>query len=199
MILIVDNYDSFTYNLVDYFGKITTEEIGVFRNDKISIQEITEINPACIIISPGPKAPADAGVSKEVIQVFGPRIPLLGVCLGHQAIGEVYGGEVIQAKKMMHGKVSKMSHENSLLFQNIPKIFEATRYHSLAINPSNFPKDLEILAIDNMDQEIMAVKHTTYPIYGVQFHPESIRTTYGLQMMKNFLQIRDLYYTNRAD
>tara|TARA_E500000178_G_C16949131_1_gene720349 strand:- start:789 stop:1370 length:582 start_codon:yes stop_codon:yes gene_type:complete len=186
MILVIDNYDSFTYNLVDYFGRITDAEILVFRNDKISINQIKELNPDYIVISPGPKTPKEAGISKDVIKSFGAHIPILGVCLGHQAIGEVFGSTIYNAKELMHGKTSPISHNGHFLFTNISSPFDATRYHSLAIKPDTLAKDLEALAF-TADGEIMAIAHKTFPIYGVQFHPESICSPDGLQLLENFL------------
>tara|TARA_A100001015_G_scaffold290469_1_gene363513 strand:- start:7498 stop:8079 length:582 start_codon:yes stop_codon:yes gene_type:complete len=186
MILVIDNYDSFTYNLVDYFGRITDAEILVYRNDKISINQIKELNPDYIVISPGPKTPKEAGISKDVIKSFGAHIPILGVCLGHQAIGEVFGSTIYNAKELMHGKTSPISHNGHFLFNNISSPFDATRYHSLAIKPDTLAKDLEALAF-TADGEIMAIAHKTLPIYGVQFHPESICSPDGLQLLENFL------------
>ncbi|RAP34468.1 anthranilate/aminodeoxychorismate synthase component II [Candidatus Marinamargulisbacteria bacterium SCGC AG-439-L15] len=189
MILVIDNYDSFTYNLVDYFGKISNYPIKIYRNDEINSQEIQALNPNYIIISPGPKTPTDAGISKAVISEFGETIPILGVCLGHQSIGEVYGGDTIQAKTLKHGKVSTVTHNNDPLFKDIPSTFDATRYHSLVINPQTMPSCLKVLATSDDDEEVMAVKHETHPVYGVQFHPESICTPEGLTILKNFLEL----------
>lgn len=189
MILMIDNYDSFTYNLVDYFSKLTNDEIKVCRNDKITIQEITSLKPSYIVISPGPKTPSQAGISKAVIKSFTGKIPILGVCLGHQSIGEVFGGKTIHAKHLMHGKTSDISHTNHPLFKNIASPFIATRYHSLVIDLNNFPKDLLIIATSNDDNEIMAVAHKSHPTYGVQFHPESICSPDGLKILENFLNI----------
>lgn len=189
MLLMIDNFDSFTYNLVDYFGKLYTKEILVFRNNAISIQEIDSLNPSYIVISPGPKAPKDAGISKEVIQHFGPKVPILGVCLGHQAIGEVYGATIIGAKKLMHGKTSFMSYINDCpLFKGLPNPFEATRYHSLAIDEQTIPESLVITARACDDGEIMGISHRLFPTVGVQFHPESICSPEGLQLLDNFLK-----------
>ncbi len=189
MILVIDNYDSFTYNLVDYFGKISSQFIEVYRNDVISLDEIALKNPSAIVISPGPKTPSEAGISEDVIRRFGKTIPTLGVCLGHQGIGEVFGGDVIRAKKLMHGKTSLVCHEGHPLFKAVPSPFIATRYHSLVIDSSTVPNELEVIARSIDDNEIMAVAHKQYPIYGVQFHPESICTPDGLQMLKNFLDL----------
>tara|TARA_B100000427_G_scaffold66524_1_gene53051 strand:+ start:4992 stop:5570 length:579 start_codon:yes stop_codon:yes gene_type:complete len=190
MILVIDNYDSFTYNLVDYFGKLSSLPIKVYRHDAITVSEIESLKPDYIVISPGPKRPTDAGVSKDVIAYFSGKIPILGVCLGHQAIAEVFGGDIIYAKQLMHGKTSAISHHNHTLFQSIDSPFHATRYHSLAVNRDTFPSELEILAETIDDQEIMALAHRTHPTYGVQFHPESISSPDGLILLKNFLSFR---------
>jgi anthranilate synthase/aminodeoxychorismate synthase-like glutamine amidotransferase len=187
MLLIIDNYDSFTYNLVQYFGEMGCK-ILVKRNDQISIKEISEIKPEKIVISPGPCSPKEAGLSNEIITTFGPKIPLLGVCLGHQCIGHVYGGDVIQNYRMMHGKTSQIEHDNKDLFKNLPNPFEATRYHSLVIKKETFPSCLEITA-QTAEKEIMGVRHRTFPIWGVQFHPESILTSHGKNLLKNFLTL----------
>jgi anthranilate synthase/aminodeoxychorismate synthase-like glutamine amidotransferase len=189
MILVIDNYDSFTYNLVDYCGKLTNEEILVYRNDKITCEEINRLSPNKIIISPGPKTPSEAGISKEVIKTFAGKIPLLGVCLGHQAIGEVYGAKVIRAKNLMHGKTSLMSYTSHPLFDSLPNPFVATRYHSLVLDQNTIPDCLEVIAHSADDNEIMALVHKEHPLYGVQFHPESICTKGGLQIIKNFLDL----------
>ena len=189
MILVIDNYDSFTYNLVDYCGKLTNTPIEVFRNDKITIETIKTKQPHYIIISPGPKTPTDAGISKDVIHTFSGNIPILGVCLGHQAIGEVFGGKTIKAKQLMHGKTSQMSHTNHPLFNSIPNPFEATRYHSLVTCRKSLSTDLIIIAQALDDNEIMAIAHKDHPTYGVQFHPESICSKDGLQLIKNFLKM----------
>lgn len=190
MILVIDNYDSFTYNLVDYLGKVSEHEIQVFRNDALSVEDVNTLNPAYIVISPGPKEPKDAGISKDVIQHLGPNIPTLGVCLGHQSIGEVFGGKTIRAKNLMHGKTSQMSHTGHPLFTDVPSPFTATRYHSLVIDEQTFPTaELDIIARSNDDKEIMAVAHKRFPIYGLQFHPESICSPDGLKMLENFLKL----------
>ncbi len=189
MILMIDNYDSFTYNLVDYLGKLTKDNVHVVRNDEIQISNITSLNPSHIVISPGPKRPEDAGISKAVIREFSGTLPILGVCLGHQSIGEVFGGKTVHAKRLMHGKTSKISHTGHPLFNNIPSPFTATRYHSLVIEEASFPKELTVIATSDDDNEIMAVAHTTHPTYGVQFHPESICSPEGLQLLDNFLKI----------
>ena len=189
MILVIDNYDSFTYNLVDYLGKISDHSLEVYRHDAITLDEIEAKAPFAIVISPGPKTPSEAGISEDVIRRFGQTIPILGVCLGHQAIGEVFGGMIVRAKNLMHGKTSTMSHTGHVLFKDVPNPFVATRYHSLVIEPSTAPERLDVIARSNDDNEIMAVVHKDYPIYGVQFHPESICTPDGLQMLKNFLDL----------
>ena len=188
MLLVIDNYDSFTYNLVQYFGELgATMEIR--RNDEITIKEIGELSPSKICISPGPCTPKEAGISCDVIKEFGKQIPTLGVCLGHQCIGQVYGGEIIRANNLMHGKTSKVEHNSKGLFKDMPNPFEATRYHSLLINQNNFPNSLEITATAVTDEnEIMGVRHKEHPVYGVQFHPESILTGEGKKLLNNFLQ-----------
>lgn len=188
MILMIDNYDSFTYNLVQYLGELG-EELVVYRNDKISLSRINELKPSHIVISPGPGTPEDAGISKEVIQTFGERIPILGVCLGHQCIGEVFGGKVGRAERLMHGKTSLIYHNGRTIFKGIPNPFEATRYHSLLVKRENFPRCLEVIA-HTKEREIMALKHRQYPMWGVQFHPESILTKPGKDILTNFLKMK---------
>ena len=185
MLLMIDNYDSFTYNLVQYFGELG-EEIEVFRNDKISIPEIEKLDPEVLVISPGPGTPQDAGISLDVIQHFAGKIPLLGVCLGHQCIGESFGGRIISAPTLMHGKTSEIHHTGTELFNGLPNPFEATRYHSLIIEKESLPDCLEINAWTG-EQEIMGVRHKTQPLFGVQFHPESILTKEGKVLLHNFL------------
>jgi para-aminobenzoate synthetase component 2 len=187
MLLIIDNYDSFTYNLVQYFGEMGCE-ILVKRNDQISIKEIETLKPQRIVISPGPCSPREAGLSNEIITSFGPKIPVLGVCLGHQCIGHVFGGEVLQNYRMMHGKTSMIHHNGKDLFQDLPNPFEATRYHSLVVKRETFPSCLEITA-ETTEKEVMGLRHKTLPIWGVQFHPESILTSCGKQILKNFLSL----------
>lgn len=189
MILVIDNYDSFTYNLVHILEKF--DQVKVFRNDKISIENIKRLNPDNIVISPGPGRPEDAGISKNVINEFKNQISILGVCLGHQCIGEIFGGEIIKSERVFHGKVSDIIkiNQSEKLFAEIKNRFSATRYHSLIINKDNFPEELEIIA-ETDNGEIMAVKHSLYNIYGVQFHPESILTEVGETIIKNFLNIR---------
>mgnify|MGYP001375485461 FL=1 len=192
MILVIDNYDSFTYNLVDYFGKLTEKDIQVHRHDQISIAQIEDLNPDYIVISPGPKDPSQAGVSKEVVQYFYKTVPILGVCLGHQVMGEVFGGKIVQATHLMHGKTSQISHTKDPIYDGIPTPFTATRYHSLVIEKASLgpQSPLEVLATSDDDHEIMAIKHREYPVYGVQYHPESILTTEGLILLENFLKLR---------
>ena len=187
MILMIDNYDSFTYNLVQYLAELG-EKLVVYRNDKISIEEIKKLNPAHIVISPGPGRPSEAGISEEVIKEFGQNIPLLGVCLGHQGIGEVFGGKVIRADKLMHGKTSQIYHNNSLIFKGLSNPFEATRYHSLIVEKKSLPGVFQITAWTK-DNEIMGIAHKNFPIWGVQFHPESILTKEGKQLLKNFINL----------
>ena len=188
MVLMIDNYDSFTFNLVQYLGEICDSEIMVFRNDKITIKEIQAMRPEAIIVSPGPCTPREAGVSVEVIQILGPEIPVLGVCLGHQSIGFAFGGNVIRAPYLMHGKVSQISHNGEGIFRGLPVPFTATRYHSLIIERSTCPECLQITA-GTEDGLIMGISHKTYPIFGVQFHPESILTEGGKLILANFLSI----------
>ena len=187
MILMIDNYDSFTYNLVQYLGEMG-EELRVFRNDAIGVAEIRKLRPGRIVISPGPGSPKDAGVSNEVIQALGSKIPILGVCLGHQCIGEVFGGRVIGAKRLMHGKTSQIYHNGKGIFKTIDNPFVATRYHSLLVERKGLPSDLEITA-ETKEKEIMGLRHKKFPIYGVQFHPESILTQSGKQILRNFLAL----------
>ncbi|MFM8718109.1 MAG: anthranilate synthase component II [Chthoniobacterales bacterium] len=185
MILVLDNYDSFTYNLVQYFGELGAD-LSVVRNDQITVAEIEKLAPERIVVSPGPCTPSEAGISSEVIKTFGGRVPILGVCLGHQCIGEVYGGEVVRADRLMHGKTSPILHTGKGVFHGLPSPFEATRYHSLIVKRDTLPDVLEITA-ETAEGEIMGLAHRTLPIYGVQFHPESILTQHGKQMLKNFL------------
>ncbi|MBN1601761.1 MAG: aminodeoxychorismate/anthranilate synthase component II [Chitinispirillaceae bacterium] len=188
MILMIDNYDSFTYNLVQYLGEIADEQIQVFRNNAISIQEIKDLKPDSIIISPGPCTPREAGISVDVIRQLGKDIPILGVCLGHQSIGFAFGGNVIRAPYLMHGKVSDIIHNQQGVFRDMPLPFTATRYHSLIIERSSCPDCLEITA-ETEDKLIMGVRHREYPIYGVQFHPESILTEKGKILLGTFLSL----------
>jgi anthranilate synthase/aminodeoxychorismate synthase-like glutamine amidotransferase len=183
----IDNYDSFTYNLVQYLGELG-EEIIVFRNDKITIQEIKRLKPEKIVISPGPGVPGKAGISLETIRSFAGKIPILGVCLGHQAIGEAFGGRVIRASRLMHGKTSLICHDGKTLYQRLPNPFEATRYHSLLVEWKNLPDCLEVSAWTE-EKEIMGIRHKQYQIEGIQFHPESILTREGKILLKNFLNL----------
>ena len=185
MLLMIDNYDSFTYNLVQYFAELG-EEVKVFRNDEISVDEIAKINPARICISPGPCSPAEAGISVATIQRYAGQIPILGVCLGHQAIGEAFGGKIIRAQKVMHGKTDDIHHTGVGVFKDLPNPFKVTRYHSLAIEKSSLPSVLEITATSS-DGEIMGVRHKELAVEGVQFHPESVLTEHGHTMLANFL------------
>ncbi len=187
MLLIIDNYDSFTYNLVQYFGEMGCEMI-VKRNDQVTLDEIRAMKPGRIVISPGPCSPTEAGLSNDIIKTFGPTIPLLGVCLGHQCIGHVFGGNVIQNYRMMHGKTSAIHHDSKDLFLGLPNPFEATRYHSLVVKRETFPSCLKITA-ETDEKEVMALRHKDHPIWGVQFHPESILTQHGKTILKNFLQL----------
>lgn len=187
MILVIDNYDSFTYNLVQYFGELGAA-IRVVRNDQITLDEIEKLAPERIVVSPGPCTPHEAGVSCEVIRTFGPRTPVLGVCLGHQCIGEVYGGDVVRAGRLMHGKTSPILHEGAGVFRGLPSPFEATRYHSLIVKRETFPDALKITA-ETAEGEIMGLQHREFPVHGVQFHPESILTGEGKNLLRNFLQV----------
>jgi len=187
MLLVIDNYDSFTYNLVQYFGELGAELL-VKRNDEITLAEIEALKPERICISPGPCTPKEAGISCDVIREFGPRIPLLGVCLGHQAIGYVYGGDVVRAGRLMHGKTSPILNDGKGVFAGLPNPFEATRYHSLLVKRETFPDVLEIAA-ETAEGEIMGLRHREFPIHGVQFHPESILTLEGKRLLQNFLSL----------
>ena len=187
MILVIDNYDSFTYNLVQYFGELGAELV-VRRNDQTTLREVAELRPDKICISPGPGTPDDAGISNELIRQFGPHTPLLGVCLGHQCIGQVFGGEVVRADRLMHGKTSPILHEGDGVFRGLPIPFEATRYHSLIVRRETLPDELEVIA-ETSEREIMGLRHRRYPIHGVQFHPESIMTGEGKKLLANFLNL----------
>ena len=187
MLLMIDNYDSFTYNLVQYLGELG-EDIRVFRNDRITIPEIEKLGPDRIVISPGPCTPKEAGISINVIKYFAGKIPILGVCLGHQSIGAAYGGEIINAPRLMHGKTSIIHHDGKTIFEGLPNPFEATRYHSLIIKREALPDCLEITAWTDMN-EIMGVRHKGHIIEGVQFHPESILTKVGKDLLRNFLKL----------
>jgi len=188
MLLMIDNYDSFTYNLVQYLGELG-EEVKVARNDEITLEAIAEMAPERIVISPGPCTPNEAGISLALIERFAGRIPLLGVCLGHQAIGQAFGGKVVHAKTLMHGKVSAIHHGGEGVFRGLPSPYNATRYHSLAIERASCPSELEITAWTD-DGEIMGVRHRALPVEGVQFHPESILTEHGHALLRNFLQTK---------
>ena len=187
MILVIDNYDSFTYNLVQYFGELGAELL-VRRNDQTTVREVEELRPAKICISPGPGTPDDAGISNELIRQFGPHTPVLGVCLGHQCIGQVFGAEVVRADRLMHGKTSPILHEGDGVFRGLPIPFEATRYHSLIVRRETLPDELEVIA-ETSEREIMGLRHRRYPIHGVQFHPESIMTGEGKKLLANFLNL----------
>jgi anthranilate synthase/aminodeoxychorismate synthase-like glutamine amidotransferase len=189
MLVVIDNYDSFTYNLVQYFGEFGVE-VNVFRNDAITLAELEAINPQQIVISPGPGDPSEAGISKAIIAQLGTRIPILGVCLGHQCIGEVFGGKVVRAAQLMHGKTSMIYHNSDTLFRDVPNPFVATRYHSLIVE--DLPECLIATAFTEKG-EIMALRHRQLPIFGVQFHPESILTEFGKIILKNFLEVNQLH------
>jgi para-aminobenzoate synthetase component 2 len=187
MILMIDNYDSFTYNLVQYLGELG-EDLRVYRNDKITIPEIEELKPDRIVISPGPGEPKDAGISKEAIKNFAGKIPMLGVCLGEQAMAEVFGGKTVRAKRLMHGKTSIIHHDGKTIFKGLPKTFTATRYHSLIVEKESLPDCLVISAWTDQD-EIMGLRHKKFKVEGVQFHPESILTEVGKKLLSNFLSL----------
>jgi anthranilate synthase component II len=189
MLLVIDNYDSFTYNLVQYLGELGTDPV-VRRNDAVSVAEVESMAPRAIVLSPGPCTPAEAGVTVPLVQACGARIPTLGVCLGHQAIGEAYGGRVVRARKVMHGKTSRIVHEGRDLFDSLPSPMEVMRYHSLVVERETMPESLEILAVSTEDpNEVHAIRHRTHPVWGVQFHPESILTPHGKQLLRNFLEL----------
>ena len=188
MILVIDNYDSFTYNLVQYFGELGEDPV-VRRNDRVTISGIEEMSPERICISPGPCTPNEAGVSNDVIKAFAGRLPILGVCLGHQCLGQVYGGNVVRAGRLMHGKTSPILHNGRDLFEGLPNPFVATRYHSLLVQRESLPECLEITA-ETAEGEIMGLRHRILPVWGVQFHPESILTTHGKELLANFLRLK---------
>jgi len=191
MILLIDNYDSFTYNLVHYVEELG-HNVQVYRNDKISLKKIAKLNPKKIIISPGPCTPNEAGICLDLVKRFYDKMPILGVCLGHQSIGQAFGAEIIKASKIMHGKTSKVSNLGSKIFKGLPTSFEATRYHSLVIKNGTLPKNFRVISetIDNKKNVIMGIEHENYPCYGVQFHPESIASVpFGKKIMKNFLNL----------
>ena len=187
MLLVIDNYDSFTYNLVQYFGELGATLL-VKRNDEITLGEIAQLNPERICISPGPCTPAEAGISSDVIRRFAPDRPILGVCLGHQCMGHVYGGDVVRADRLMHGKTSMIHHDGQGVFKDLSQPFEATRYHSLIVKRDTLPAELLITA-ETAEKEIMGLRHKEYPLHGVQFHPESILTVEGKHLLRNFLEL----------
>ena len=187
MLLVIDNYDSFTYNLVQYLGELG-EEVRVVRNDKVTLEEVEALRPERIVISPGPCTPKEAGISCALISHFSGRIPILGVCLGHQCIGAAFGGKIVRAGRLMHGKTSLIEHDGRTLFQRLPNPFEATRYHSLVVERETIPSCLEISA-ETAEGEIMGLRHREHPVEGVQFHPESILTTTGKDLLRNFLAL----------
>ena len=182
----IDNYDSFTYNIVQYLGKLGAE-VEVYRNDRITLDEIERKKPDAIVISPGPCTPKEAGISVEAVRRFAGKLPILGVCLGHQSIGYAFGGRIVRAKKIMHGKASKILHNEKELFEGVENPFSAIRYHSLVVERNTLPDCFEITAESEDDREIMGIRHREYPLYGLQFHPESILTEHGLTILKNFL------------
>ena len=191
MLLVIDNYDSFTYNLVQYLGELGADLV-VRRNDAITLPEIKALGPGAIVLSPGPCTPAEAGITVPLVREYGARIPMLGVCLGHQAIGEAYGGRVVRARRVMHGKTSRIVHEGRDLFDSLPSPMEVMRYHSLVVERDTIPDSLEILAVATDDPtEVHAVRHRTHRVWGVQFHPESILTAHGKQLLRNFLDLAE--------
>ncbi len=195
MLLVIDNYDSFTYNLVQYFGELG-EELVVHRNDAVSVDDVRAMAPRAIVISPGPCTPAEAGISVPLIRSLGAQIPLLGVCLGHQSIGEAYGGRVIRATRVMHGKTSRITHEQTGLFAGLPSPLEVMRYHSLVVERASLPPELEVIAeAADLPDEVHALRHRTHPVWGVQFHPESILTQGGLTILRNFLALAAAFHT----
>ena len=195
MILMIDNYDSFTYNLVQYLGELG-EQLVVKRHDAVTVRGVARLRPSSIVISPGPGRPADAGISNELIRHFTGQIPILGVCLGHQCIGEVFGGQIVGAKRLMHGKTSRIYHRRGALFRGLPMPFEATRYHSLVVKRETLPSSLTVTAWTS-DREIMGLQHRQAPVYGVQFHPESILTAAGKDLLRNFLQLARVFRRRR--
>ena len=189
MLLVIDNYDSFTYNLVQYLGELGEDPV-VRRNDAVTLEDIEAMAPAAIVLSPGPCTPAEAGITVPLVRAFGARIPTLGVCLGHQAIGEAYGGRVVRARRVMHGKTSRVIHDGHDIFEQLPSPLEVMRYHSLIVERETIPDSLEILAVaSDAPDEIHALRHRDHPVWGVQFHPESILTTHGKQILRNFLDL----------
>jgi len=188
MLLVIDNYDSFTYNLVQYLGELGVD-LRVARNDEITVDAVRQLRPERILVSPGPCSPREAGVANDIIRTFGPEVPTFGVCLGHQCIGHVFGGEVVRADRLMHGKTSPIHHQGTDLFAGLPNPFTATRYHSLIIRRESLPDCLTITAETRPEGEIMGVRHRQFPVYGVQFHPESILTEEGRKILENFLRL----------
>jgi anthranilate synthase component II len=189
MILVIDNYDSFTFNLVQYLGELGVDPV-VKRNDELTVDEIEALGPEAIVISPGPCTPVEAGVSVETIRRLGPTTPILGVCLGHQSIGAAYGGQIVRAKRLMHGKTSPITHTEEGIFAGIPSPFRVARYHSLVIDPETVPDELEVIARTDevgYEDEIQAVRHRAHPVWGVQFHPESVASEHGRTLLRNFL------------
>jgi anthranilate synthase/aminodeoxychorismate synthase-like glutamine amidotransferase len=187
MLLVIDNFDSFTYNLVQYFGQLGVEQ-RVFRNNEITPEKALALKPDRVLLSPGPCTPREAGVTLDIIKAFAGRTPIFGVCLGHQAVGQYFGGKVVRADRLMHGKTSPINHKDSDVFHGLPQGFAATRYHSLLVDRSTFPKELEITA-ETAEGEVMGLRHRTLPIWGVQFHPESIATKGGMKILENFLAL----------
>lgn len=190
MIFVLDNYDSFTYNLVQYLGELGAEPV-VRRNDAVTVDEVVALGPEAVVVSPGPGRPADAGISIPLIRACSARVPVLGVCLGHQALGEAFGGRIVRADRLMHGKTSPVAHEGDGLFDGLPNPFTAMRYHSLVVDPASVPGELEVTAWSAdrpRGQEIMALRHRSAPVFGVQFHPESVGTEVGMRLMENFLR-----------
>ncbi len=190
MLLVLDNYDSFTYNLVQYL-QVLQPDVTVYRNDALTVAEVEDLAPDAIVISPGPCTPREAGISVDLIRALGPTVPTLGVCLGHQSIGEAFGGQVVRAPVLMHGKTSPIAHDGRRLFADLPNPFDATRYHSLIVQREGLPDELEVTA-QSPDGLIMGMQHRTHPIYGVQFHPESILTVAGPALLRNFLMLADV-------
>jgi anthranilate synthase component II len=187
VLLVIDNFDSFTYNLVQYFGQLGVEQ-RVFRNNEITPEDALAMNPDRVLLSPGPCSPTEAGVTLDMIRAFAGRKPIFGVCLGHQAVGQYFGGNVVRAGRLMHGKTSPIRHKDTDLFKGLPQDFAATRYHSLLVDRATFPKDLEVTA-ETAEGEVMGLRHRTLPIWGVQFHPESIATPCGMKILENFLSL----------
>jgi anthranilate synthase/aminodeoxychorismate synthase-like glutamine amidotransferase len=197
IVLVIDNYDSFTYNLVQYLGELG-ERVIVNRNDEITLEEITTLSPLAAVISPGPGTPADAGICKDILLELGPTLPTLGVCLGHQCLGEAYGGRVRKAAQVMHGKVSRVLHHEQSVFRGIPSPFDATRYHSLVVEGDGLPSELEVTAWTD-DGTVMGLRHREHPLAGVQFHPEAILTEHGHELLANFLQDARAWWNRTAD